>query len=108
MGLMREWELRMLVNGKLIDKITAHHLSVIVRKLAQKLAVICAIDQLDKGEFAKTQHYGTGDVLFKRYRIQILLPRTTFEIRKLSTGSINIEQFMNEIKRIKELYSEGI
>ena len=105
---MREWELRMTVNGTLIDKITSHYLSVIVKKLADKLKVICAFDQLDKGEFAKTQNIFTGDILFKRYRIQVLLPNTTFEIRKISTGSINIEQFMSEIKRIKEIYSEGI
>lgn len=106
--MMREWELRMLVNGKLMDKSTAHELQTILCRLADKLKIICAIDQLDAGEFGKTQHFITGDVLFKRYRIQVLLPRTTFEIRKLSTGSINIEQFMNEIKRIKEIYSERI
>ena len=63
-----------------------------------------ALDLFDKGEFIQTRNPFTNENLVKQYVVQINIPHTIIELKKLDKGSIDTEMFMATLKNIKEAY----
>lgn len=67
------------------------------------------INQFDNGEFVTTTNVFTREDVVKRYCLEICVPYTKFEIKKISAGPIDQELFMRVLTTIKEnYYDEGI
>ena len=62
------------------------------------------LDEYNKGDFITTTNPFTDETLIKRYSVEILVPYTIIEIRKLSKGSLNPEDFLKSLEFIKEKY----
>lgn len=73
-------------------------------KFLSQLKVNRALDEYNKGIFIPTRNNFTDEVLIKRYVVEINIPYTKFEIRKLSKGSLNPEDFLKSLEFIKEKY----
>ena len=105
---MREWKLIEKTPYGVSDKKTFHSLHTAIIVLVGKLKMLLCEDLIDTGSFVPTQNTFTKEILTKRYVLEIVCPRTTFEIRKQTKGSIDQEEFMAILNRIKEKYCERI
>ena len=105
---VREWKLIEKTPYGVSDKKTFHSLQTAIITLFGKLKMLLCDDLLDSGSFVPTQNTFTKEILIKRYVLEIVCPRTTFEIRKQTKGSINQEEFVATLNMIKEKYCERI
>ena len=105
---VREWKLTEKTPHGVCDSKTFHRLEPLLIFLAGKLRMLLCSELLGDGKFIMTQNTFNKEFLVKRYVLTIKCPYTTFEIKKQTKGSINQEEFMAILNRIKEKYCERI
>jgi hypothetical protein len=80
-----------------------------VKYIGQNLAVLRALDCLDKGTIVPTTCIFSGDeVFYKKYVVEVAVPYTKFVLKKQSKGSFDKLELMTVIKYVKGLYNERI
>lgn len=104
MGLGREYKLTIKNYNRLLDKKTYSTLAEAMYALLEILKHQNNLDSYDKGTFIITQNTFNKDLLKKRYRIITIMPYSEIEIKKLSKGSFDVDMFMANLKRMKEIY----
>lgn len=104
MGLGREYKLTIKNYNSLLDKKTYSTLAEAMYALLEILKHQNNLDSYDKGTFIITQNTFNKDLLKKRYRIITIMPYSEIEIKKLSKGSFDVDMFMTNLKRMKEIY----
>lgn len=62
------------------------------------------LDEYNKGTFVTTYNVFKHESLIKRYFVEINIPYSKFEIRKISKGSLNPDDFLKSLEFIKEKY----
>jgi hypothetical protein len=80
-----------------------------VKYIGKNLAVLRALDCLDRGTIVPTTCVFRGDeVFYKTYVVEVAVPYTKFVLKKQSKGSFDKLELMTVIKYVKGLYNERI
>lgn len=81
-----------------------HSMMNVLKVFLNILSQYKALNMYDAGCFIETKNPFTGDTVCKKYVLEINIPHTIIEIRKLDKGSINEDVFMSTLQIIKEKY----
>lgn len=92
----------------IITTSTHKSLNVAIFNLLHRLSLLNSLNSAEDGVFKNTKNPFTGEMLTKRYVVEINAPFTIFEIKKQTKGSLNEELFMETLKNIKEEYFERV
>jgi hypothetical protein len=74
--------------------------------LCVKLYNLDHLDLVLKGYFPRT--YFLEYPFNKRYTVTLLFPYTEFEIKKMTKGDIDQEEFMKTLNKVYEIFNERI
>lgn len=74
--------------------------------LCVKLYNLGHLDLVLKGYFPRT--YFLEYPFNKRYTVTLLFPYTEFEIKKMTKGDIDQEEFMKTLNKVYEIFNERI
>lgn len=88
-------------------KYVSHPMTMLeaVKYMAETLNVIKAIDCLDKGVIPESKCVFTGDNIYhKTYIVTSYVPYTKLVLKKQSKGSFDIQELLQTIKYVKEVY----
>lgn len=91
-------------NDMIIDVTQSLTLVGVVKKLLERLDAVNAACCIEDGFFVTTKNPFNGELLVKRYQVGVGVPSTTFTIKKMDKGSIDIDEFMAVLKYVKENY----
>lgn len=103
MGLKKEYKLIIKTQSQTYKSVRMDLYGVCVLFL-NHLSIYKSLDEYNKGDFIITYNPFTQEAVIKRYKLIVLAPYTEIEIKKLSSGTINPEDFMKSLEYIKESY----